>query len=605
MQRPGPVIHGDGTTTFRVWGPKCDSLGIQLVRDGQSDAGLFPMARSEDGMFVVRAPAANGTRYWVRLPNGQLRPDPATRFQSDGVHGPSQLVDTTEFRPRTVSWRGIPKSQWILYELHVGTFTEEGTYRAAEERLDELVELGVTAIEMMPVAETAGNRNWGYDGVNLYAPRASYGTPRELQQFVDAAHAHGLAVVLDVVYNHFGPEGNYLHDFGGYISTRHRTPWGDSPDFDGSESRRVRDYIVQNALYWIEEYGFDGLRLDAVHCIADDSPVHIVTEIGQAADELRSRLGRELVLIAESNVYDPEMMLPTADGGHGFDAAWSDDFLHSIFAVLRPGHHMSSREYLPGADLQMILQRGFVYEGTVRRHRRRVPLDEPVGRVPRESLICSIQTHDFVGNHPAGLRLHSIVGADAHRAAAALLLLYPSLPMLFMGEEFASDSPFLFFTDFGDQHLRVAVEEGRRREYPQHDWSLSESPLSLAAFEQSKIGPAANGCAVTRNWYRDLLRIRKDWQGRQVLCGDNLAANWDPGRELATLVYRNSEVQAAVYVRMHAATDAPQPIEIELPGPVQLGANIQRLPGATTERRPVKIRLGRFGVAVAGSWATD
>lgn len=598
MRRPGPVIHSDGTTTFRVWAPGCDTLGIQLVRDGQIDAPWLPMTLGPDGVFVVTAHAPAGTLYWIRLPNGQLRPDPATRFQPEGVHGPSQVVDTAEYRWQTASWRGLPKSEWIIYELHVGTFTDEGTYRAAEERLDELVELGVTALELMPVAETAGGRNWGYDGVNLWAPRASYGTPGELQQFVDAAHARGLAVVLDVVYNHFGPEGNYLHEFGGYISASHRTPWGDSPDLDGRSSRWLRDYVIQNALYWIEEYGFDGLRLDAVHCIADDSEEHIVTEIGRAVDELRGRLGRELMLIAESNVYDPEMVTPIADGGHGFDAAWCDDFLHSVFAVLRPGQHMSAREYRPGSDLEMMLRRGFVYEGTIRRQRRRVPLDEPTPPVPRESLICSIQTHDFVGNHPAGQRLHSIVGTDAHRAAAALLLLYPSLPMLFMGEEFASSNPFLFFTDFGDHHLRVAVEEGRRREYPQHDWSNSESPLSLAAFEKSKIGDAITGCRITWDWYRDLLRLRKDWQRRGLLSVENLVARWEPARHLATLSYRSASGQATIFVRLHGATDDPQPVEIELPGPILLGANVERKLEPAGDGGGSRARLGRFGVAI-------
>ncbi len=293
------------------------------------------MLRDEEGVFTLRVPARAGDRYWFELADGKLRPDPASRYQPDGVHGPSQVINTRTFSWKTRDWRGIPKHDIVMYELHVGTFTEQGTYDAAIQRLDELVELGVTAIELMPVVETAGDRNWGYDGVNFYAPRHSFGPPESLQRFVDEAHARGLAVFLDVVYNHFGPEGNYLHDFGGYVSQAHRTAWGDAPNFDEEGASKVRDFILGNVAYWIEEFQFDGLRLDAIHCIADHSKTHIVNEIGQLVDGLRRRLGREICLIAESNVYDPELLTQLNEEGHGFDAAWCDDFLHSVFAVLR------------------------------------------------------------------------------------------------------------------------------------------------------------------------------------------------------------------------------------------------------------------------------
>ena len=483
----GPHFNDDGSVTFQVWAPRHQKLSVVML--GPDSEQSIEMASDGQGLFSVTHRARAGDRYWIELPDGTRRPDPATRFQPDGVHGPSQLVDTGAFRwqsdhSQTDQWRGVPKRSLILYELHVGTFTAQGTYLSAIERLPELVELGVTAIELMPLAETAGERNWGYDGVNFYAPRHSFGTPDELCRFIDAAHALGLAVILDVVYNHFGPEGNYLHDFGGYISKKHRTVWGDAPNFDEEASRYMRDYIVQNAVYWIEQFRFDGLRLDAIHCIEDDSQIHVVTEIGQAIDELRVKLEREICLIAESNVYDPELLTQLSERGHGFDAAWCDDFLHSVFAVLRPGEHMSSREYHPHSDLDIVLRRGFVFQGTLRTTRARIPLAPQSPAVRLESLIFAIQNHDFIGNHPTGLRLHQLTSHDAQRAAAALLIMHPSIPMLFMGEEFATDNPFLFFADFGDQPLRRAVEDGRRREYPQHDWTHSASPLDEVVFVQ-------------------------------------------------------------------------------------------------------------------------
>ena len=537
--------------------------------------------------------AKHGDLYWIELPDGTRRPDPATRFQPRGVHGPSQLVDTNSFKWIHNQWQGIPKRSIILYEMHLGTFTDGGTYLSAIERLPELIELGVTAIELMPLAETAGQRNWGYDGVNFYAPRNSFGTPEELCQFIDAAHGLGLAVILDVVYNHFGPEGNYLHDFGGYISEKHRTVWGDAPNFDEDGSQLMRDYVIQNAVYWIEQYRFDGLRLDAIHCIRDDSQVHVVTEIGQAVDDLRVKLKREICLIAESNVYDPELLTQLSERGHGFDAAWCDDFLHSVFAVLRPGEHMSSRQYHPHSDLDIVLRRGFVFQGTLRTTRARIPLAPKTQAVRLESLIFAIQNHDFIGNHPSGLRLHQLTSHDAQRAAAALLILHPSIPMLFMGEEFATNNPFLFFADFGDQPLRTAVEEGRKREYPQHDWSHSASPLDEVVYVQSRIGNAESGSAETLQWYKDLIRIRKQWQQAGLLCAENFEAEWDEAARLARLTYRHGEEVGSVLVRLHSADDLPRSLKLEINSGLQLSTNC-----TVVDNDSRSLTLGAFAVVV-------
>jgi len=587
----GPKFHDDGTVTFQIWSPGQSVLSIRFAGERKSDA--IAMQRDELGVFSVRTAALKGERYWVEFPDGRRRPDPASRFQPDGVHGPSQLVDTRDFVWQAADWRGLPKQSLVLYEIQLGAFTKGGTYQSAIERLDELVELGVTAIELMPLVETPGSRNWGYDGVNFYAPRNSFGTPEQLCRFVDAADQRGLAVILDVVYNHFGPEGNYLHDFGGYISPNHKTAWGDAPNFDHDGSRSMREYIVQNAVYWIEQYRFDGLRLDAIHCIEDDSKVHVVTEIGQAIDNLRRKLNREICLVAESNVYDPELLTQLSEQGHGFDAAWCDDFLHSVFAVLRPGEHMSSREYHPHSDLDIVLRRGFVFQGTLRSSRARIPLAPKTQAVRLESLIFAIQNHDFIGNHPSGLRLHQLTSHDAHRAAAALLIMHPSIPMLFMGEEFASESPFLFFADFGDQPLRKAVEEGRRREYPQHDWSHSASPLDEVVFVQSRIGQQADGNAVTLQWYKDLIRIRKEWRELGLLAAENLEAEWDEAARLARLTYRHGRAVGTVLVRLHSADEEPQVLSIESQNGLQLSANCK-----PDLREPGVSQVDAFGVVI-------
>jgi maltooligosyltrehalose trehalohydrolase len=588
----GPQFHDDDSVTFRVWAPECSSLGVRILV-GSDESHSYPMQLDESGVFAARVPAVAGDRYWIELPGGQLRPDPVSRFQPEGVHGPSQLIDIRR-RIDPAPWRGIPRSSLVLYEIHVGTFTREGTYAAAAERLGELAELGVTAVELMPLAETAGNRNWGYDGVNFYAPRNSYGTPAGLAELVDAAHGHGMAVILDVVYNHFGPEGNYLHEFGGYISAHHRTAWGDAPNFDGEQAQYARRFVIENALYWIQEYGFDGLRLDAIHCMYDHSPQHIVTEIGSAFEQLRERTPQELHLIAESNVYDPEMLTLLKEGGHGYDAAWCDDFLHAVFAILSPGVHMSVRQYERHADLDVVLRRGYVYQGTLRKARERVVLvDRGEESIPLESLVYAIQNHDFIGNQPHGRRLHQLVGDDAHRAAAALLLLHPAIPMLFMGEEFASPNGFEFFADFGDPALRQAVEEGRKREYPQHDWEHIESPLSVTAFQNSYIGSIKDGNPATLQWYRRLIALRKQWRRIGLLQARNLKAHWDIDNHLASLQYRHGEQAGIVLVRLHCAADAPQPLAVHVPVAAELSLNCR-----SQDQPDQSLLLDPFAVAI-------
>jgi maltooligosyltrehalose trehalohydrolase len=574
----GALLLGD-SARFRVWAPNCLSLELELEGDGA--AQRLPMSRTADGFFEREVqPLKAGTRYRYRLPHANqprstARPDPVSRFQPEGVHGWSQVVDRHSFEWHDQQWQGIPKQQLVIYELHIGTFTDEGTYAAAVQRLGELVELGVTAVELMPIAESAGKWNWGYDGVHFFAPRHTYGTPDDLRRFVDAAHNHGLAVILDVVYNHFGPEGNYLAEFGPYVSQKHRTAWGGAPNFDSedeAEARHIRNFFLANATYWIDEFHFDGLRVDAIHCMADDSRKHIVTEIGEAIDKMRAECGRELHLIAESNIHDPEMIGGLDSGGHGYDAQWCDDFLHSVFAVLRPGERMSHREYHP-QDLHATLHRGYVFERGLTMPQRRVECEEhtPAPVADLQSLVFSIQNHDFIGNHPLAKRLHQLTAPATQRAAAALLLLYPAIPMLFMGEEFACDQPFHFFVDYTDAQLRTAVERGRRAEYPQHDWSAGASPLAASAFTASKLSPATAGDQVTLAWYRALIAIRKEWQELGLMQTHTMRAEWNANRGYASIAYHRDDESRFVIVRLSGGDGAEcPPLRLEVHGEVTL-----------------------------------
>lgn len=571
-------------TRFRVWAPDSEQLSLELISrpskstvdERPSSGELLPLERTTDGYFELVIPEAlTGSTYQFVFPDGRKRPDPASRFQPVGVHGPSQVVDPHSYRWQDDAWTGVAKRDLVIYELHVGTFTQEGTYLAARDRLRELKELGITAIELMPLAESAGAWNWGYDGVHFFAPHHTHGAPDELRQLVDAAHQLGMAVILDVVFNHFGPEGNYFRDFGPYVSPRHSTAWGDAPNFDSPDeatAAAVRNYFLANVSYWIDEFHLDGLRVDAIHCMADESPHHMATELAEALDAIRARTTRHLHLIAEANVFDASMLQPRDGGGHGYDAQWCDDFLHSVFAILRPGEQMSSRIY-HGDDLQIVLQRGYVFVGSINVPRRRIALAEDPARADLSSLVFSIQNHDFIGNHPLGQRLHRLTSHDAHRAAATLLLLYPAIPMLFMGEEFASPHPFYFFVDYSDPTMRQAVELGRRSEYPQHDWTDGASPLSPTSFHASKIGPAEDGDEQTLTWYRTLIALRKQWQQLGLVTADTLHTHWLADQQTAVLHYRSGDTQRFVVARLSSQVMQHAVLKLRLAGHVELSQN--------------------------------
>ena len=441
------------------------------------------MAPVGGGWFEVTLDSVGpGTRYTYLLEGKRDRPDPTSRAQPEGVHGPSEVVDPTAFHWGDGTWRGLALRNMVLYEIHVGTFTPEGTFEAVIPRLERLRDLGITAIELMPVASFPGARNWGYDGVGLFAPQHTYGGPDGLRRLVDACHARGLAVVLDVVYNHLGPEGNYLAEYGPYFTDRYTTPWGPAINYDGEDARGVREFIIANALSWTQEYHIDGLRLDAVHGIFDASPVHILREVNEAVQRLARRLGRIVPVIAESDLNDRRVIDPVRKGGHGLAGQWNDDFHHSLHALLTGERFGYYADFGSITHLAKAYTDGFVYDGqqSVFRGRRH---GTPTRDIPAERFVVFAQNHDQVGNRARGERLSSMVRFEALKLAASALFLSPYVPLLFMGEEYGELAPFLFFTDFGDPALQAAVGRGRREEFAAFGWTAEvpdpQDPMSF------------------------------------------------------------------------------------------------------------------------------
>ncbi len=508
----GATVLPDGSTRFSVWAPRVERLAVRVGSPGRERE--VPLARDGDGVFVaVVEGIAAGADYFYRLEGERDRPDPASRFQPRGVHGPSRIVDPGVFRWSDEGWKGLEMADLVLYELHVGTFTPEGTFEAVGDRLGELRELGVTAIEILPVAEFPGGRNWGYDGAHLYAPQSTYGGPQGLRRLVDAAHAAGLGVVLDVVYNHLGPEGNYLGEYGPYFTSRYRTPWGRAINFDGRESDEVRRYFVDNAVAWVREFHVDGLRLDAVHAIYDFGARHILEEVAAEVHDEAARSGRRALVIAESDLNDPRLLRPRDRGGYGLDGQWADDFHHAVHAALtdeRQGYYVDFGGIRPVA--QAIRDR-FVLDGRRSAFRGRRH-GAPAVDVPADRFVVFVQNHDQVGNRARGDRLSTLVSAEQLKLATALLLLSPYVPMLFMGEEYGEKNPFLYFTSHGDRALGEAVRDGRRKEFARFAWQGEvPDPQSEETFVRSRLDWARRaepGHARLLGCTRDLLRIRRE-----------------------------------------------------------------------------------------------
>jgi maltooligosyltrehalose trehalohydrolase len=446
---------------FRVWAP--DHPRVEVMWEESRGTRSAALERLDDGTFTgVVAEIVPGTRYRYRLSNDRLLPDPASRFQPEGVHGPSEIIDSAAFRWTDQSWTGVPLGDLIIYELHVGAFSDSGTYAGVETRLDYLAHLGVTAIELMPIAEFAGRWNWGYDGVDLFAPSHNYGRPEHLQRLVNAAHGHGLAVILDVVYNHVGPDGAYLSAFAPrYFNDRHHTPWGAAVNLDGEANARVREFLLQNALHWVHEYHVDGLRLDATHELIDDSSKPFLAEL---AETVRASVPRHVVVTAEDDRNLARLAMPVRAGGFGLDAVWADDFHHHMRRRLAGDHEGYFASYAGRAtDIAQTLQSGWFYCGQVAPHTGKYRGTDPAPLDLEQFIIC-LQNHDQVGNRAHGDRLHHGIDAASYRAATALLLCAPETPLLFMGQEWAASTPFRFFTDHIEEIGR-RITNGRRDEF--------------------------------------------------------------------------------------------------------------------------------------------
>ena len=512
--RFGASVRSGYSVEFRVWAPNLTNLAVRVMGGNEGEPSrTIPMRQSSDSEFVATVPQVGaGADYVYVLEGERERPDPVSRWQPGGVHAPSRVVDPASFRWSDQGWSGIPLRDFIIYELHTGTFTREGTFESMIPRLPYLRDLGITAIEIMPVAEVPGNRNWGYDGASLYAPQSSYGGPTGLKKLVDACHQHGLAVVLDVVYNHLGPEGNYLPEFAPCFTDTHHTPWGKAINFDGPESDGVRGFIIDNALYWLTEYHVDALRLDAIHGIYDFGARHILDELSQAFQDQARRLQRQAWLIAESDLEDVRIINPRAKGGYAFDAQWHDDFHHALYALLTGQREGFLMDFGAVANLSKSVTEGFVFDWKYSHYRRRHYGSSSKNR-PGEQFVGFIQNHDQVANTSRGKRLSSLVSSGQQKLAAVLTLSSPFLPLLFMGEEYGETAPFLYFTSFDDPGLAAAVTAGRKKELGSH-YSESEfaDPQAPGTFEHCKLDwskTEVSPHAEILRLYRDLISLRR------------------------------------------------------------------------------------------------
>lgn len=513
---------GGGRILFRLWAPSAAKVELCVETAGRTRK--IPLQRGKDDWFSTRQEIAAGSPclYWFQIDDTLLVPDPASRYQPGDVHGPSLLVPPSDKKtPAPDKWRGRPWAETVIYELHVGTFTPEGTLAAATDKLDYLADLGVTAVQLMPLADFPGGRNWGYDGVLLYAPDSSYGSIDDLHRFIEAAHSLNLMVFLDVVYNHFGPEGNYLHVYARpFFTDRYLTPWGRGIDFAGPDAATVRCFFIENSLFWLEEFGFDGLRLDAVHAIFDDSRRHILEELGHVVQEGPGR-DRHIHLMLENDGNNAHYLRwPTSSGKKYFAAQWNDDIHHAFHVLLTGESEGYYGDFFDSAidHLGRCLAEGFAWQGEGSAYRDNSPRGEPSADLLPTCFISFLQNHDQIGNRALGERLSSLTRPEPLRAATAALLLGPSIPLLFMGQEWAASRPFLYFCDF-EPDLAARVTEGRRREFAGfaqfHSPSLREKiadPNCKKTFSRSKLKWQEMGKKEHRQWlqfHRYLLHLRK------------------------------------------------------------------------------------------------
>ncbi len=529
-QNSDSVHYASGTrSSLEVWAPKADR--IELLT-GKSKLAMLPF---ESGWWKAKESLVHGQDYWFLLDGKGPFPDPRSPWQPKGINGPSRWLDHHRFAWSDEKWQPGPLSSSLIYELHVGTFTREGTFKAVTRRLDHLLDLGVTHIELMPVAEFSGERGWGYDSVELYAPHHGYGQPEELKELVNICHSKGIALILDVVYNHLGPAGNYLALFGPYFTDRYQTPWGDAVNFDGPDSDQVRRFFIDNALMWLRDYHFDGLRIDAVHAILDTSAIHFLEQLADEVKQLEAHLGRHLVLIAESDLNDPRIVRPTQAGGFGLDAQWNEDFHHALHAALTREKQGYYADFGGLAPLAKTLEQGLTYDGCYSVYRRRFHGRRAVDLRGHQMIGC-LQNHDQVGNRALGERSSQLLSKDQLKIAAALVITSPFVPMLFQGEEWGASTPFYYFTAHEDSELAESVRQGRRKEFAAFDWPVDDipDPQAMETYDRSKLQweeLLQEPHSEILIWHKKLISIRRNYPALSSGRMDLVMVSFDQERQ--------------------------------------------------------------------------
>ncbi|WP_242927244.1 malto-oligosyltrehalose trehalohydrolase [Pontibacter vulgaris] len=525
----GASFSADKGTVFTVWAPRATSVEVVLQAPEKE---VLALQREAYGYWTgLSEKAGPGSRYFFRLNNELQRPDPASLSQPEGVHKASEVIDHFAFSWTDHNWKNLPLEQLIIYELHVGTFSEEGTFAGIIKKLPELKDLGITAIELMPVAQFPGNRNWGYDGIYPFAVQGSYGGPDGLKKLVDACHNAGLAVVLDVVYNHMGPEGNYLNDYGPYFTSKYNTPWGAALNFDDAHSDHVRNFFFQNALMWLRDYHIDALRLDAVHAILDTGAKHFLQELQEHVNQLEEQTGRYYTLIAETDLNDVRLINPVSEGGYGLAAQWMDDFHHAIHTLVTGEKDGYYADFGKPEHLVKTLKHSFIYNGIYSEYRKRTIGSDATANPARQFVVCS-QNHDQVGNRMLGERLTKLVSFEMLKVIAGLVILSPYTPMLFMGEEYGEENPFLFFVSHTDKDLVEAVRKGRKEEFAAFAWQgEAPDPQSEKTFKHSRLQHSYKQNEKQnqlREYYKTLIQLRKT-----ILI--------NPGKEQLEVYFNDSE----------------------------------------------------------------
>jgi maltooligosyltrehalose trehalohydrolase len=522
QQDLGAILSDDGRCRFRVWAPLSERVHLHVIAPKESLVCMEPKHLGYHTAVVEDIQP--GTRYRYKLCNEREFPDPVSRYQPEGVHGPSEVIDT-RFEWHDERWFGIPIENYIIYELHAGTFTPEGTFEAVIPHLDTLADIGFTAIELMPVAQFPGTRNWGYDGVYPFAVQNSYGGPWGLKKLVDACHARGLAAILDVVYNHMGPEGNYLPQFAPYFTDRYKTPWGSAVNYDDAQSDEVRHFFISNAVEWVRDYHFDALRLDAVHAILDHSAQNILEELGDVVHGQGTFLNRRVYVIAESALNDTRVVRPSELGGYGLDAQWNDDFHHSLHTLLtreREGYYIDFGDF---QHMAHAFSEGFVYSGRYSVTRGRRHGNSSRG-VPSAKFVVFAQNHDQIGNRMMGERLGQLVSFEACKLASAIVLLSPFVPLMFMGDEYGEAAPFQYFVSHSDPQLVEAVRHGRREEFSSFQWKGEPpDPQDEMTFRRSTVNHSlkVNGQhRVLLEFHKELIRLRKSVPALYCLSKDKM-----------------------------------------------------------------------------------